>query len=108
MLGRIGGEVTGLEIVGAIDDDIVAGEQRLRIGGVESYTMLDHRDMRVDAGNELGCAIGLGPADIGRGVDDLSLQVGQRHGIVIDDAEGANTGGGKILQHGGHRVRRRR
>ena len=32
-------------------------------------------------------------------VDHLSLQVRQRNGIVVDDAERADTGGGKILQN---------
>src|SRR5437868_5306667 len=32
-------------------------------------------------------------------MDDLALQVGQRHLIVIDDAERADAGGGEIEQH---------
>ena len=32
-------------------------------------------------------------------VDHLALQVGQRHRIVVDDAERADAGRGKILQH---------
>ena len=32
-------------------------------------------------------------------MDDLALQVGQRHVIVIDDAERADAGGGEIKQH---------
>ena len=32
-------------------------------------------------------------------VDDLPLQVGQRHRVVVDDAERADAGGREILQH---------
>ena len=46
----------------------------------------------------LGGAVDLAPSDIGRGVDDLALQIGQRDHIVIDHAERADTGGRKIHQ----------
>ena len=48
--------------------------------------------------NLLGGAVDLAPADIGRGVDDLALQIGQRHDVVIDHAERADAGGGEIHQ----------
>jgi hypothetical protein len=32
-------------------------------------------------------------------VDDLALQIGQRHHVVIDDAKRADAGRGKIEQH---------
>ena len=47
----------------------------------------------------LGGAVDLAPADVGRGVDDLALQVGQRDDVVIDDAERADTRGRQIHQH---------
>jgi hypothetical protein len=37
--------------------------------------------------------------DIGRGVNDLALQIRQRHDIVIDNAERADAGGGEIKQN---------
>ena len=46
----------------------------------------------------LGRGVDLAPSDIGRGMDDLALQVGQRHGVVIDDPERADAGRGKIHQ----------
>ena len=33
-------------------------------------------------------------------MDDLALQIGQRHDVVIDHAERPDTGGGKIHQRG--------
>ena len=46
---------------------------------------------------------GLGAEHLGRaaariGVDDLPLQVGQRHGVVVDDADGADTRRAEIEQ----------
>ena len=32
-------------------------------------------------------------------MDDLPLQVGERHGVVVDDAERADAGRREILQH---------
>ncbi len=46
--------------------------------------------------------VDLGRADIGDAVEHLSLQVGERHRIWIDDPERANAGGGKI--EGGRRA----
>ena len=50
---------------------------------------LDH-DMRVEARDRGGGALDLGPAEIGRRMDHLALQVRERHGIVVDHAEGAD------------------
>ena len=55
-------------------------------------------DMRIERVNPLGRAVDLAPADIGRGVDDLALQIGQRDDVVIDHAERADAGGGQIHQ----------
>ena len=55
-------------------------------------------DMGIERVNLLGGAVDLAPADIGRGVDDLALQIGQRHDIVIDHAERADAGRGEIHQ----------
>ena len=55
-------------------------------------------DMRIERVDLLGGAVDLAPADIRRGVNDLALQIGQRHDIVIDHAERADAGGGEIHQ----------
>ena len=55
-------------------------------------------NMRIERVNHLRGAVDLAPSDIGRGVDDLALQVGQRDDVVIDHAERADTGGGQIHQ----------
>ena len=55
-------------------------------------------NMRIERVNHFGGAVDLAPSDVGRGVDDLALQVGQRDDVVIDRAERADTGGRQIHQ----------
>ncbi|MHC2583757.1 hypothetical protein ACVMHR_008496 [Bradyrhizobium diazoefficiens] len=62
--------------------------------------MTDKADMRIESGNALGRALDLVPADIGRRMDHLALEVGQRHHVVIDHAERADPGGSQIHQGG--------
>ena len=47
-----------------------------------------------------GGAVDLAPADIGRGVNDLALEVGQRHDVVVDHAEFTDAGRGEVHQRG--------
>ena len=55
-------------------------------------------NMRIERVNHFGGAVDLAPSDVGRGVDDLALQVGQRDDVVIDHAERADAGGRQIHQ----------
>ena len=55
-------------------------------------------DVRIEAVNSIRGGVSLAPADVRRGVNDLALQIGQRHDVVINHAERANAGGGKIHQ----------
>ena len=63
--------------------------------------MGDHGDLGVDRGEGGPGAVDLGHADAGGGVDDLALQVREVDHVVVDDADGADPGGGQI-----HRYRR--
>jgi hypothetical protein len=44
--------------------------------------------------------IDLGAADVGRGVQDLALQVGDLHLVGIHEAEEADAGGGEVVEGG--------
>ena len=57
-------------------------------------------DMRIERVDLPGGAVDLAPADVRRGVNDLALQVGQRHDVVVDHAERADAGRGEIHQRG--------
>lgn len=56
-------------------------------------------DMRIEPGDGLARALRLQLPNCTGIVDDLSLQIGQGNHIVIDHAERADTGSGKIMQH---------
>ena len=55
-------------------------------------------DVGIERVDSLRGRVGLAPADIRRGVDDLALQIGQRDDIVIDHAERTDARGGKVHQ----------
>ena len=55
--------------------------------------------MGIEAAERRHGALHLGPADVLGGMDDLALQVGQRHRIVVDHAERADAGRREIEQH---------
>ena len=57
------------------------------------------RDMGIEPLDRRRGALDLGPADVGRGMDHLPLQVRQRHRVVVDHAQRADAGGGEIEQH---------
>ena len=57
--------------------------------------------MRVDALNCGFGARGLRLADILRRMDDLSMQIGKRDGIVVDDPQRPDTGACEILERRG-------
>ena len=55
--------------------------------------------MRVEPADRRGRTRDFRHADVGRGVDHLALQIGERDLVVIDDAKRADTGSGEIEQH---------
>ena len=57
-----------------------------------------HGDERVDLEHRIARRLRLGPADVGLAVDDLALQVGLVDHVELDDAEGADPGGGQVQQ----------
>ena len=57
-------------------------------------------DVRVECEDLPGGAVDFLSADIGRGMNDLTLQIGQRHDVVVNRAERADAGRGEIHQRG--------
>ena len=96
--GDAGGvdEVAGGEVVAAVEDEVVGRDEAGGGGGVEAEGVRLDGDVRVEAGERAGGALGLGRADLGGGVQHLALQVGEADRVVVDDAEGADAGGGEV------------
>ena len=57
------------------------------------------RHFGVERGQPLGGHLSLGTADVGRGEQDLPLQVGELDHVVVDDADAADAGGGEVEEH---------
>ena len=95
--GVVEGE-PGLEIVAAVGDRVIAGDEVGDIVRIQPRGMRDQPDFRIDRGHRLGRAVDLRHADpVGR-VDDLALQVGEIHRIVVHHADRAHPRRGEIEQ----------
>ena len=94
----VGNGVAGGEIVAAVEHDVPIGDQRARVGLVDPPFDLDHLDMRVEAPDRLLGAVDLLAADIAGRVQHLTMQVGQRDDVVVDDPQRPDAGAGEILQ----------
>jgi hypothetical protein len=97
---RIRQHIARCEVIGAIDNHIVIGNQRFGIVRVKAQRMAFDRYMRIDARNGVSRALDLFLTDAFRVMDDLSLEIGQRNRIVVDDAERPDARSRQILQHG--------
>ncbi|ESX42504.1 hypothetical protein X764_11125 [Mesorhizobium sp. LSHC440A00] len=91
--------IARLEIVGAVDDHVVARHENGSIVGRQPEIVQFHRDMGIDPGDRCFGALGLRRSDRIGGVDHLPLQIGQRDNIVVDDAKRADACGSEIFQH---------
>src|SRR4029079_18072517 len=91
-------EVARREVVGAVDDEVVAADDLEGVGRVEGDVVAHHGDVRVDPVHRGLGRRGLGPTDVGVGVDDLPVQVGEVDDVGVDDADGADAGGREVEQ----------
>ena len=92
----VGHEIAGREIVGAIGDDVVAADDAERIPRGEPRRVRLDRNVGIETLDCRRCAVHLELADLRRAMDDLALQIRQRDGIVVDDADRAHAGGGQV------------
>ncbi len=97
---RVTDEVAGREVVGAVEDEVVVGDDRQRRVGREALAVLDHGRHRADRVDRVGGRGRLGPADVGVAVDHLALEVRRLDDVVVDDAERPHPGRGEVEQRG--------
>ena len=60
----------------------------------------DHLHVRVDIVDAVRCGLDLRAADVLVAVQELALQVGDVHGVEIDDAQRAHAGCGQVHRRG--------
>ncbi len=93
-------KVAGGEVIGAIDDHVVGGEEREGVGGGDAFGVKDDVDKRIERAETGGGRGDFGCADGGVVVEDLALQVGRFNEVEISEAEGADAGGGEVKRGG--------
>ena len=97
---RVVDHVARREVVGAVDDQVVVGEDLEHVVVVETLVVHDHVDQRVGLLDGVARRLGLGPADVALPVDDLALEVRLVDLVELRDAERAHTGRGQVEQGG--------
>lgn len=89
--GVVGAKAGG-EIIGAVQDQIIAGEQIETVSDVEASRMFDDVDMRVDLGEAIAGAgefWGVGSISV---VKNLAVEIGEIDLIGVDEANRADSG----------------
>ena len=89
------------EVVAAIEHHIGTRHKAIEFGIADALRHQLDIDIGIDAQQTFPGRLHLGPSDIGGGVEDLALQVGQVDIVVIDDREVPHAGGSQV----GHRGR---
>ena len=89
-------QVAGREVVGAVDDDVVAVDDVEDVVGAEPHVVGDDVDVGVERGERLLGRVDLALADAVDVVQDLALQVGLVDHVHVDDAERADAGRGQV------------
>ena len=94
-------EITGFEVVGAVEDEVSFAEEGVDVGGDEVGDVGLDGDGGVEEGD-----LGAGGFGFGGGVGgvllvekDLALEVGGLHNVAVDEGEVADAGAGE--QRGG-------
>ena len=95
---RVVDQVAGREVVGAVDDEVVALEDPEDVVVVEPLRVHHDLDQRVDLGDRLLRRLRLRPADVGLAVDDLALQVRLVDLVELDDADRPDACRGEVHQ----------
>ena len=88
---RVVQQVAGREVVGAVDDDVVAADDVDDVVGAEAHVVGDDVDVGVERGERLLRRVDLAVADALDVVQDLALQVRGVDDVHVDDAERADS-----------------
>ncbi len=85
-------QISGREVVPAIDHDVVPGHDVEHVLGCQPFRMPDDLDIGVQVGDAPLRRIHLRAPDLRAIVDYLPLEIRRLHHIGVDDAEGPDTG----------------
>ena len=91
--------MAGAEVVAAVEHHVGGGHQRVEPLSVGTLLQADDAYLRVDGSDGLRRRPHLGLADTRQVVGDLPLQVGQVHGVVVDQRDRAHAGRAQVQRH---------
>jgi hypothetical protein len=94
-------EILGGIVVGGIEDEVIRGQEFPGVVAGQAAGMRFEADMGIQRAQAGDGGLNLGPADVGGGVQDLALEIGDLHDVGIDEAQQADAGGGEIEERGG-------
>jgi len=86
----------GGKIIHPVNHDIVGPDTVQRVVGVQAILIRFDYDFGIDQTDFFFRGLDLGLSNIRRVMEDLSLEIGSIHGVVIDDANGSYAGCGQI------------
>ena len=93
-------EIARGEIVRAVDDDVVRANDVESVLAGETRIVKDHIDVRIEGVDGFPGGLRFGAANVGIGVENLTLQIRIIHHVEIRDAEFTDARGGEIQRDG--------
>ena len=96
----IADEVAGREIVGPVDDEVVARQDGEHVRRLEPHVVRDDGDVGVERAHGVGRGVDLAPPDVRGRVEDLPLEVGDVDDVIVDDPERPHARGREVEQRG--------
>jgi hypothetical protein len=93
-------EIAGRVVVGAVDDDVAAGDDAVGVGRGEVLGYDVEACRRRLRGEASGRGHGFGNADRVFCVQHLTLQVAERDGVAVDKNKTSDAGAGEICRRG--------
>src|SRR6266850_1772962 len=97
---RVVQQVARREVVGAVDDHVVVGDDPVDVVARESLLVRDHRDIGVECFERLLRGERLRLSDALGAVQDLSLEVRRVDDVGVDDAQRADAGRREVVRGG--------
>jgi len=91
----------GAEVVGPVEHQVVVDQQGHHVVGVDMLLIRLHVDVGIQRLQEPSAGLDLGDSDVGRGMEDLPLQVGEIYDVAVNQANRADARRSQIQRNRG-------
>src|SRR5947207_11097923 len=89
----VAGEITGWEIIRAIDDDVIIADQLAGVARGQTRRVGLDCKRRIDCKQTCARRISLLASDIARTIQNLPMQIAHIYRVLINDADASDSGG---------------